>query len=210
MFSNLFGNSFRADGNSEFGRNLSEFCCYPVAISNLPRISKSKCIDPAASHWIAMVISARSLPSLSVLSCANMATEDGEPSRMLWAFSGTQTGQEARTKNQTSRSCPKHLHDNVPTKTDALNLLFGMTVLVFLNLPQVRNVPVTPTPSICPKVLPYKCGAYCRKWEAYCMQYKWEAYCRVSLSSKLKSQESMAIQMGGVLPYKLEVYCRTF
>ena len=42
------------------------------------------------------------------------------------------------------------------------------------------------------------------------LQYKWEAYCRVSLSSKLRSQESMAIQMGGVLPYKLEVYCRTF
>ena len=32
------------------------------------------------------------------------------------------------------------------------------------------------------------------------LQYKWEAYCRVSLSSKLRSQESTAIQMGGVLP----------
>ena len=42
------------------------------------------------------------------------------------------------------------------------------------------------------------------------MQYKWEVYCRVSLSSKLRSQESTAIQMGGVLPYELEVYCRTF
>ena len=42
------------------------------------------------------------------------------------------------------------------------------------------------------------------------LQYKWEAYCRASLSSKLRSQESTAIQMGGVLPYKLEVYCRTF
>ena len=42
------------------------------------------------------------------------------------------------------------------------------------------------------------------------LPYKWEAYCRVSLSSKLRSQESTAIQMGGVLPYKWEVYCRTF
>ena len=42
------------------------------------------------------------------------------------------------------------------------------------------------------------------------LQYKWEAYCRVSLSPKLRSQESTAIQMGGVLPYKLEVYCCTF
>ena len=30
------------------------------------------------------------------------------------------------------------------------------------------------------------------------LQYKWEAYCRVSLSSKFRSQESKAIQMGGV------------
>ena len=28
--------------------------------------------------------------------------------------------------------------------------------------PSIRNVPVTPTPSIFPKVLPYKWGAYCR------------------------------------------------
>ena len=42
------------------------------------------------------------------------------------------------------------------------------------------------------------------------LQYKWEVYCWVSLSSRLLSQEGPAIQMGGVLPYKLEVYCRTF
>ena len=42
------------------------------------------------------------------------------------------------------------------------------------------------------------------------LPYKWEAYCRVSLSSKLRGQESTAIQMGSVLPYKLEVYWRTF
>ena len=34
------------------------------------------------------------------------------------------------------------------------------------------------------------------------LPYKWEAYCRVSLSSKLKSQESTAI-------YKWVAYCRT-
>ena len=42
------------------------------------------------------------------------------------------------------------------------------------------------------------------------LQYKWEVYWWVSLSSRLRSQERPAIQMGGVLPYKLEVYCRTF
>ena len=67
---------------------------------------------------------------------------------------------------------------------------------------------MTPTPSISSKVLPYK-------WEAYCrtngrrtavqmggvLQYKWEVYCWVSLSSRLRSQEGPAIQMGA--------YCRT-
>ena len=33
---------------------------------------------------------------------------------------------------------------------------------------------------------------------------------RVSLSSGLRSHEGPVIQMGGALPYKLEVYCRTF
>ena len=77
------------------------------------------------------------------------------------------------------------------------------------DLSKIRNVPVTPTPSIFSKVLPYKWGAYCRT-NGGRIAYKWGAYCRVSLSSKLRSQESTAIQMGGVLPYKLEVYCHTF
>ena len=42
------------------------------------------------------------------------------------------------------------------------------------------------------------------------LQYKWEVYCWVSLSSRLRSQEGTAIQIGRVLPYKLDVYCRTF
>ena len=32
-----------------------------------------------------------------------------------------------------------------------------------LQLSVIRNVPVTPTPSIFPKLLPYKWGAYCRR-----------------------------------------------
>ena len=42
------------------------------------------------------------------------------------------------------------------------------------------------------------------------LQYKWEFYCWVSLSSRLRSQEGTAIQMGDVLPYTLEVYCSSF
>ena len=38
------------------------------------------------------------------------------------------------------------------------------------------------------------------------MQFRWEVYCEVSLSSNLRCQEGTAIQMGGVLPHKLEVY----
>ena len=41
------------------------------------------------------------------------------------------------------------------------------------------------------------------------LQYKWELYCWVPLSSRLRRQEGTAIQMGGVLPYKL-VYCCSF
>ena len=42
------------------------------------------------------------------------------------------------------------------------------------------------------------------------LQYKWELYCWGSPSSRLRSQEGAAIQMGDVLPYTLEVYCSTF
>ena len=35
-----------------------------------------------------------------------------------------------------------------------------------------------------------------------------EAHCGVSLPSRLRSQQGTALQMGGVLQYKLEVYCQ--
>ena len=37
-----------------------------------------------------------------------------------------------------------------------------------------------------------------------------EVHCCVSLSSKLRSQKSTALQMGRVLRYKLDVYCSAF
>ena len=54
--------------------------------------------------------------------------------------------------------------------------------------------------------------------------YKWEGYCRTNgrrtalqmggallgFPSRLRREEGTAMQMGGVLPYKLEVYCSTF
>ena len=63
-----------------------------------------------------------------------------------------------------------------------------------LSAPKFRNVPVTPTPSIFPKVLPYKWEAYCstngrrtaefpflRSLEARKVwRYKWGAYCRTN------------------------------
>ena len=42
------------------------------------------------------------------------------------------------------------------------------------------------------------------------LQYKLEVYCGVSLSPKLRSQRGIALQMGGVLGYKLEVYHQYF
>ena len=38
------------------------------------------------------------------------------------------------------------------------------------------------------------------------LQYEWEVYCWVSLSSRLRSQEGTAIQMGDVLPYKFDFF----
>ena len=42
------------------------------------------------------------------------------------------------------------------------------------------------------------------------LQYKWEVYCWLSLSSRLTSQGGTTIRMGAILPYQLEVYCSTF
>ena len=64
----------------------------------------------------------------------------------------------------------------------------------------LRNVPVTPTPVFFQKYCRTNGGRTAVQMGGV-LQYKWEAYCRVSLSSKLRSQESMAIQMGA--------YCRT-
>ena len=42
------------------------------------------------------------------------------------------------------------------------------------------------------------------------MQYKLEVYCGVSLSRKPRRKQGTALQMGGVLRYKLEVYRQYF
>ena len=42
------------------------------------------------------------------------------------------------------------------------------------------------------------------------LQYKLEMYCGVSLSPKLRSHRGTALQMGGVLRYKLQVYRQYF
>ena len=41
------------------------------------------------------------------------------------------------------------------------------------------------------------------------LPYKWEVYCWVAQSSRVTSKEGTAMQMGGALPNKLEVYCST-
>ena len=74
----------------------------------------------------------------------------------------------------------------------------------------VRNVPVTPTPSIFPKVLPYKWGAYCRTNGRRTAVQMGGVLQSFPFFEAQKPGKCTAIQMGGVLPYKLEVYCRTF
>ena len=65
--------------------------------------------------------------------------------------------------------------------------------------PQIRNAPVTPTPSSFPKYCRTNGGRTAVQMGG--VQYKWEAYCRVSLSSKLNSRK--------VRRYKWGAYCRT-
>ena len=82
--------------------------------------------------------------------------------------------------------------------------LYWRTVKVSSLRAKVRNVPVTPTPSIFPKVLPYKCGG----GTAVTVPYKWEAYCstngrRTAGFPFLRSLEARKAQR-----YKWGVYCR--
>ena len=71
----------------------------------------------------------------------------------------------------------------------------------FQSNPTVRNVPVTPTPSIFPKVLPYKWGGV--------LPCKWEAYCstngrRIAGFPFLRSLEARKVRRS-----KCGAYCRT-
>ena len=75
--------------------------------------------------------------------------------------------------------------------------------------PTFWNFPVTPTPNTFSKVLPYKWEAYCRT-NGSVLQYKWEVYCWVCLLQGLEARKVQRYKWGGVLPYKLEVCCRTF
>ena len=62
-------------------------------------------------------------------------------------------GPRKQGKLRKRRGVQKSMGNEVPWK---------IGVLICLPVTSLRNVPVTPTPSIFPKVLPYKWGAYCR------------------------------------------------
>ena len=78
-------------------------------------------------------------------------------------------------------------------------------------LENVRNVPVTPAPSIFPKVLPYKWGAYCRtngRRTAVQMGGVLQGFPFFEALKPGKYSDTnggrTAVQMGGVLPYFLD------
>ena len=70
--------------------------------------------------------------------------------------------------------------------------------------PFVRNLQEPPTPGILSKVLPVQWGRTAVQIGSV-PQYKLEMYCCISLSSRLRSQQDTALQMGGVRRYRLEV-----
>ena len=66
---------------------------------------------------------------------------------------------------------------------------------------------MTTTTKIFPKIQRYKREAYCiNKWEAYCETNR-RSTDSFSLSSERRGTGRTAMQIGGVLQYKLEVYC---
>ena len=77
-------------------------------------------------------------------------------------------------------------------------------------MPPLGNFPGTPNPSIFSKVLPVQMGGVSPLEIGGVLQYKLEVYCGVSRSPKQRSQQRTALQMGGVLRYKLGVYCQYF
>ena len=74
---------------------------------------------------------------------------------------------------------------------------------VFGHSQRIMNLPEPPTTGIFSKVLQVQMGSVLR-------YKKLEVHCGVSLPPKLRNQQGTALQMGGVLRYKLEVYCSTF
>ena len=69
----------------------------------------------------------------------------------------------------------------------------------------------TPTSGgIFSKVSPVQIGRRTAVQMGGVLQYKLEVYCCISISPKLRSQRGTALQMGGVLRYKLEVYRQYF
>ena len=75
----------------------------------------------------------------------------------------------------------------------------------------VGNIPVTTTTKIFPKVLRYK-------WEAYCdtngrhtaIQFFGRSTDRIPFPQSVGAPKALQFVIGGVLQYKLEVYCNTF
>ena len=83
----------------------------------------------------------------------------------------------------------------------------------FANTRIGQERPGNPNASTFCKVPPYKWEAYChkiRKRTAVQMGGVPQGFPELSLSSRPRSQEGTAIQMEGLLPYKLQVYCSTF
>ena len=68
----------------------------------------------------------------------------------------------------------------------------------------------TPNPWYCLKSIAGTNGRRTAVQIGGVLQCKLEVYCGVSLSPKLRSQRGTALQMGGVLRYKLEVYRQYF
>ena len=105
------------------------------------------------------------------------------------------------TQNKSFRNSSQHLHNSRKLPLNSHRASLPLRAILEKD-ERNQELSGTPNPGIFSKVTLVQMGGVLR--------YKSEVYCGVSLSSRLRSQQGIALQMGGVLQYKLDVCCQYF
>ena len=101
----------------------------------------------------------------------------------------------------------------IPSKIFSDQGLFIVRLASFhvgVEFSKFRNFPETPNPWYFLNSIAGTNGRRIAVQKGGVLQYKLGVYCSASLSPKFRSQQGIALQMGGILRYKLELYCQYF